>query len=169
MLERRVLHACIAAQQLGSGVEEKKTNINKNMILEFDGYYDEDSLHNMPDESGVYLVYSATYTSPDECELNKIIYIGQSKTVRTRLANHLYQHDLDNELLPGDKFAFSYARVDKNDLDQVENALVCSQKPSGNKKLVNNYNHIPAVYFITGSCMFLSTHLPCKAEPYTII
>ena len=63
--------------------------------LDFNGYYL--STDSLPEETGVYLVYTCVYNkSTDKVTLKRLLYIGKSlKTENTNLRNEVKQH-VDN-------------------------------------------------------------------------
>ena len=57
--------------------------------LEFDGYWREPAKGSIPDKSGIYCVFSCVHDKTEKTvSLKKLIYIGESGDVKSRLANH---------------------------------------------------------------------------------
>ena len=55
----------------------------------------------------------------------------------------------------GEQICYSYAEVDKQDLDIIENALIFAQKPILNDRLKDSYNYKPAHFNVEGQCALL--------------
>lgn len=130
--------------------------------LDFNGYYL--STESLPEETGVYLVYTCVYNkSTDKVTLKRLLYIGKSlKTENTNLRNEVKQH-VDNERFTqyigeGEQLCFAYTLCDGRSLDVVENGLIFMQKGLINKNLLYNFNHVgllPVTFNISGKCSLL--------------
>lgn len=126
--------------------------------LNFKGYWREINKVGIPNASGIYLVYRSVYnSSSNTVGLKEIIYIGQAENVNSRLQRHEKQHDFENQLQRGEELCYSFAPVEKQNLDIVENALLLMQKPKLNKDSVNSYNHEDASFTIDGRCALLKS------------
>lgn len=131
--------------------------------ISFKGYRRDCNKATLPDYSGIYIVYRCKYNTEDNTvTLNEIIYIGQALDLNQRLNKHEKYDSFTNECKQGEELCFSYAKVAKEDLDIVENAIVFAEKPRLNERLVDNYNHEDAQFNITGECALL------KHKDYTI-
>jgi len=134
--------------------------------VDFNGYISDKDKKQLPEYCGIYLVYSfrcnlMTFTYEPE----KLIYIGQSDDVQKRLSEHEKHDDFVKECGMLGKLYYAYAKVDKKDLDIVENALVFIQKPVLNDKLVDNYNHETCHFIISGKCDLLNNKdFTCQGE-----
>jgi hypothetical protein len=63
--------------------------------------------------SGVYVVYAGRQTSKEHCALRKLLYIGESGDIETRLGNeHEKYEDWKSLLKNGEILYFSFAKVD---------------------------------------------------------
>lgn len=130
--------------------------------LYFNGYYL--STDSLPEETGVYLVYTCVYNkSTDKVTLKRLLYIGKSmKTENTNLRNEVKQH-VDNGRFTqyigeGEQLCFAYALCDGRSLDVVENGLIFMQKGLINKNILYNFNHVgllPVTFNISGKCSLL--------------
>lgn len=120
--------------------------------LTFDGYWREVSKGGIPAKSGIYMVYRCSYNAFERTvTLKDIIYIGQAENGKDRVGTHEKLPDFKRELKEGEELCFSFAEVEKKDLDIVENALVFIQKPKLNDYLKDSYNHEDASFLIKGS------------------
>ena len=127
---------------------------NQNMPayqLTFKGYWREINKGGIPAKSGIYIVYRCTYnTITKTVDLKDIIYIGQAEDGNDRVGKHEKLPDFKRELKEGEELCYSFAEVDKKDLDIVENALIFMQKPVVNDYLKDSYNHENASFKIKG-------------------
>ena len=149
----------------------KNLNINKfaNILdemathnLTFNGYYL--SADNLPEETGIYLVYTCVNNSSnDKVTLKRLLYIGKSlKTKNTNLRKEVKQHvengKFDSYIKSGEQLCFSYAIYDGRSLDVVENGLILMQSGLINKNLLYSFNHpysLPVTFDIKGKCSLL--------------
>ena len=61
----------------------------KNYLLNFDGYWRDVNKDSLPAQSGIYAVYAATYDGIGKTvSLRRLLYIGESADVRSRVATH---------------------------------------------------------------------------------
>ena len=128
----------------------------KNIKLSFKGYWREEKRQYIPHFTGIYLVYSCKYCqSEDAVSLSDLIYIGQSEDVNSRISDHCQKNDFTPTLKEGETLCFSVAAVNHELLDLVENALVCAQKPTCNKRLTDSYRYENAGFDIDGRCALL--------------
>lgn len=128
----------------------------KRYTLNFKGYWRECNKGGVPSESGIYLVYRCMYNQESKTvSLKELIYIGQSRDVKTRLATHTKLEEFKNVCMPGETLCYSFAQVNENDLDLVENALIFAQKPRLNHALYDEYNHDSASFELIGRCSLM--------------
>ena len=125
------------------------------MNLEFDGYYYQ--ANKMPEESGIYLVYRGKLKPNNLCDLNKLIYIGQSINLKERIQSHINDKDLDNNLKENELLLFSYVKVNQSMLDCIEKALIYTQKPCANTNNKYSYNYGKINLNISGACAYLES------------
>ena len=123
--------------------------------LKFNGYWLDCDKANIPDCSGIYIIYSCKYNKDnDTVSCEKIIYIGKAENLKDRLANH-NEREFSKFLKQGETLCYAYAPVNVADLDLVENALVFAEKPAGNTTLKYHYSHDDAQFTIEGDCVLL--------------
>lgn len=127
----------------------------KQYTLQFDGYWREVNKGGAPDCSGVYLIYTCKYNkTSDKVSLSDIIYIGQSKNMKSRIASHS-EEEFKEYIKQGETLCYACAPVDEKDLDLVENALIYAQKPVGNDRLKDSYSYEDVNFTIEGKCSLL--------------
>ncbi len=76
------------------------------IALEFEGYYDVDKF--VPNKAGIYCIYRA---NPNVRKITGLIYIGQSRNIQQRLADHEHHEDWENELYSGERLICSFAPI----------------------------------------------------------
>lgn len=127
--------------------------------LQFEGYYE--NIHDLPTYSGIYTVCAV---SGCKCVArSRILYIGKAKNIHKRYNEdgpHEHMQDFLDQLLIGERLAYTTAPVDGRQLSKVENALVYMQQPPINDGLTESYDHEADEFVIygTGSDDFKSRH-----------
>lgn len=120
--------------------------------LNFRGYWREVNKGGIPEIEGVYFVYRCVYNvSSDTVTLKELVYIGQSKNVRQRIAEHSANKDFNDVIKKGETLCYSVAEINNN-LDLVENGLIFMQQPRCNNYLKNSYTYDDAVFDLGGKC-----------------
>lgn len=105
-----------------------------NISVTFKGYWRESYASSIPAKSGIYVVYEGTYNREAKTvDLHKVIYIGESTDVRSRIAGHekwpkWRQHCGANKVI-----CFSFAPVVNPDRERGEAALIYKHKPPVNE------------------------------------
>jgi hypothetical protein len=103
--------------------------------LNFDGYWREVNKGGIPDEPGIYGVYVCKYNPPEKegesgtVTLKKLIYIGEAKKVKTRIADHEKWDEWREEVPQGSQICFNFAGVTSPDRERAECALIYYHKP----------------------------------------
>jgi hypothetical protein len=119
---------------------QRRKTMAKTFNLDFNGYWREKNKYGVPDKSGLYCVYTCTYNELDKTVSTlKLLYIGQSEHVMTRLANHDKLDIWNANLQNGETLCYSYTSVSLADLDRCEAALIYKHKPKINTEYVNNF------------------------------
>lgn len=130
--------------------------MTKEYNIIFKGYWRNENQENIPEVSGIYLVYKCIYNSETKTvKLNELMYIGQAENIRTRIVNHEKIKAFLAECKTGETLCYSIAEVKKEDLDIVENALIFAQQPNLNDVGKENYNHDAAEFRIEGKCSLM--------------
>lgn len=124
-----------------------------NYIITFKGYRRQANVSTLPDYSGVYIVYRCVYNIKDETvSLKELLYIGQASNINQRINNHDKKDIFESHLQQGEEIAYSYAQVNIDKLDVVENALIFAEQPPLNDKGKDSFNHPASSFSIEGRC-----------------
>lgn len=128
--------------------------------LYFEGSILDDDRSNLPTYSGIYLVYRGLLT-PDKKSLicSDIIYIGQAEDIRRRLSVHNKRTDFLNSLKEGEVLFYSYAKVEQENLDRIENALIYKFKPTLNDNGKDHFPYPSTIIDSDGQCALLPKHI----------
>lgn len=107
---------------------------------EFNGYWIESNKAIMPTTSGVYCVYECNYdTTRKTVTLNKLIYIGESENINTRIANHEKLPLWKRQVKAGNILCYSYTPINAPDRFRVEAALINHHQPPANIEYKDNF------------------------------
>ena len=125
--------------------------------LDFHGYFLSETA--IPEETGIYLVYSCSVNKESRTvSLKELLYIGQSvktsfTSLQTRVRQHIDKGDFTGYCSSGETLCYSYAICDGRSIDAIENGLIYMQEPPANKTLKDNYHFsTPASFVCTGQC-----------------
>lgn len=123
----------------------------------FQGYMlDEDANDNMPDESGIYMIYRCVYNQKSNTvSLLELFYIGKAKSLHQEVCYHNRRPEFLKQANKGETICYSYAKVNRVQYDIVENALIFMQAPRLNTNLTDNYIHQDAEFHFSGKCKML--------------
>ena len=115
----------------------------KTIKLQFDGYWLEEAKSGIPKESGVYCVYSCKHNLSMEekrrsargtVTIDRLLYIGESADVRSRIANHDRLDDWMDSLIKGQTLCYSFASVAPAERERAEAALIFEMQPPFNSE-----------------------------------
>ena len=107
--------------------------------LQFRGYWREPDKEGIPAKSGIYCVYTTKYNRhTDKVSLNKLVYIGESRNVKERIADHEKWPDWRRHLRPGEEIAFNFAPISSG-RERAEAAMINWHKPPENTEYVNEF------------------------------
>jgi len=110
----------------------------KTIHLTYEGYWREPNISGIPAGAGVYSVYACTHNQDNTVTLQKLIYIGESENVRTRISNHEKWPEWRRHLRMGQQLCFNYAPVPVDRL-RAEAALINHHKPPVNTEYVGAF------------------------------
>ncbi len=128
----------------------------KKFSLHFDGYWREINKKYIPEDSGIYLIYTCRNNPENNTvSLSELIYIGQAVNLRKRIANH-NEEEFQEVLSSGETLCYACASVDKSNLNIVENGMVFAEKPPYNTALRDKYDHEDSQFEIDGRCELLN-------------
>lgn len=118
--------------------------------LAFEGYYLKPS--GLPHTSGLYCVYKCR-DNPERntVSLKQLLYIGQAEDIGQRHEAHEKKTDWENCLHPGETLCYSYARLDKSELDRCEAALIFINKPLCNANLKDRFDYLDTKVIVLGN------------------
>lgn len=132
--------------------------VEKTFNIEFDGYWREQNIGGVPEESGVYCVYECTYNSSEKTvTIRRLIYIGEADNVRNRITNHEKKNDWMRYVRSGNVLCFSFAPVLTADRSRVEAALIFKHKPPVNEEYKNSFPFDRTTISISGKTAELIT------------
>ena len=130
----------------------------KTITLKFNGYWREVDKGGVPNQSGIYCVYSCIYNASEKTvRLLRLLYIGESENVRERLINHERLQDWQNALQKGETICYSFAAINENDRERAEAALIYKIKPPFNTEHSRQFNYYPTEIIVEGETRFLLT------------
>ena len=117
----------------------------------FRGYRRDEFKDGLPSYSGIYCVYRCTYNpEASKVALKELIYIGQSTNIHDRIVNHEKRNIFLRHLQGDEQLCYTYAHVDDDDLDIVENALIFMQQPVINDDKKDDFNYDDIAFIIEG-------------------
>lgn len=119
--------------------------------IDFNGYWIEPNKGSMPDESGIYVVYSCVYNQEEKnVSLKKLIYIGESENVRTRVGNHERLEDWKKHLKSGEVLCYTFGKVSVASRERCEAALIFKHKPTENTEHVDSFGFDQTTISLSG-------------------
>lgn len=106
----------------------------KSFALNYEGYWREPNIGGLPASSGIYSVYACIHNrAGDTVTLNRLIYIGESADVRTRVKGHDRWSDWRRQLRSGEELCFNAALIGPEaDRLRAEAAMIFRHKPPCN-------------------------------------
>ena len=108
--------------------------------VEFEGYWREPNKSGVPSQSGIYCVYACTHdTQANTVTLRKLIYIGESDNVCSRISNHEKQRDWERNLNAGEQLCYNFGTVAAAFRVRCEAAMIFKHKPPENTEYVNDF------------------------------
>ncbi|MCE2506928.1 MAG: GIY-YIG nuclease family protein [Nitrosopumilaceae archaeon] len=127
--------------------------------LTFDGYWREVYSNSIPNESGIYCVYTCVHNeSKGTVSIQKLIYIGESGKVRERISGHERKTNCwKKKLNSGETLCYSFAPADSTNRKRAEAALIFKHKPTCNDEYVNDFPFEQTTVKSSGKTALLST------------
>jgi len=126
--------------------------------VEFDGYWREPNKSGVPAQSGIYCVYVCTHDKEaGTVSLRKLIYIGESEDVRTRLSDHEKQQDWEMQLKSDEQLCYSFGAVQEISRVRCEAAMIFEHKPPENTECVNDFPFDQTTMDLSGKTALLHT------------
>jgi len=108
--------------------------------IEFDGYWREENKEGVPKKSGIYCVYSCVHNKDKKnISIKKLIYIGESKNVNSRIDGHEKLPDWKKHLNLGEELCYNFGPVSLSSRARCEAAMIFKHKPPENIEYVNSF------------------------------
>lgn len=131
----------------------------KTITINFDGYWRDKDKSGIPEQSGVYCVYSCAYDlNTEKVSIHKLIYIGESGDVRSRIADHGKYHDWLKHVNKGDELCFSFGAVETGDRSRSEAAMIFKHKPPENVEYTDSFPFDKTTMSLSGRTAKLQTN-----------
>jgi excinuclease UvrABC nuclease subunit len=116
--------------------------MDKNIISFEKGYYTEAEIDEIPEAPGIYCVYTGEVNMSRSVVSDlHLIYIGESKNVNRRLANHERKTDWESHLNNFEELCYSFAHMtcSEDERVRVEAAMIYHHKPIENDEYTDNF------------------------------
>lgn len=137
-------------------------DVPKTIPLVFDGYWREPAMSGLPASTGVYCVYTCTYNKDARpkptVSIAKLVYIGESHDVRTRVTNHELMPTWKKQLTGEQVLCFSAATVTPETTRQrAEAAQIFKHKPLVNTEYTKVFPFDTTTINASGTTTLLTT------------
>ena len=107
--------------------------------------------------SGIYCVYECTHNRREgTVTIHKLIYIGESANVRSRIAGHEKRRDWLKHVRAGNELCYNFGSIVAQDRERGEAAYIYKHKPIENTEYVNDFPY-PTTTCISEGKAFLLT------------
>lgn len=126
---------------------------DKTVTLKFDGYWRDVNSGGVPNDPGIYLVYTCTHDREAKTvTLHKLLYIGEAAKVRDRIQNHEKRSEWKRHLKQGQELCYSFAPITKPDRERAEAALIYYHKPPVNTEYTDSFPFDDTTVKSSGRC-----------------
>ncbi|MFZ2726508.1 MAG: hypothetical protein WAX77_09680 [Methylococcaceae bacterium] len=126
--------------------------------IEFEGYWREPNKGSLPAKSGIYCVFSCIHNEPEKTvSLKKLIYIGESSNVNSRVANHEKLNDWKKHIAKGEVLCFSFGEVSSTNRVRCEAAMIFKHEPPVNTEYTEAFPYDKTTISLTGQTILLKT------------
>lgn len=127
----------------------------REIVLEFKGYWTDESIKFLPEQPGIYCVYrAARATDGRRVILKELLYIGESDNVRERVTTHELRGAWREHLKTAEILCYSYSPV-LYDRNRAEAALIHQHKPPENTDFLYDFPYEDTAVFLTGKTLLL--------------
>ncbi len=112
--------------------------------LIFDGYWKEKNIINVPEQAGIYCVYTYTINEINKKQkltIHKLVFIGFSENARSSVLQHETSGEFKKHQGDRQKICYSFAPLDKVHSEQVKLALIISLNPIANSDVVKKFDY----------------------------
>ena len=129
------------------------------ITIEFAGYWVDENKGALPAESGIYCVYECTLNARKKTvTLQKLIYIGESEDVRSRVADHeKYGHWLKH-VGRGNELCFSFGGVAETVRRRAKAAMIYKHRPPEADEYVDSFPFDRTTVSLSGKTRLLNTY-----------
>jgi excinuclease UvrABC nuclease subunit len=142
---------------------QKGNLLMKVISIDFQGYWTEDISSGIPSRSGVYCVYECTNNSQENTvAIHRLIYIGESENVNSRIANHEKKPRWQRYVSQGNELCYSMGPVSSTDRVRAEAALIFKHKPPVNTECLNNFPYEDTNIVLTGKTAMLTNNFTVR-------
>ncbi len=121
--------------------------------------------HDLPEEPGIYCVYSASFRRSDK--VYELLYIGKADRLWSRVDKNRQDWKEWERFVnakQGQTLRLTAAHVPRNHLRRVESAMIYQHKPRFNKKSLHSFRH-PRTTVSTGGKNYLLEREFTVGEP----
>ena len=127
--------------------------------IEFDGYWREVNKSSVPNKSGIYCVYTSVHNKTEKTmTIKKLVYIGESSDVGSRISDHEHQEDWEEYLNSGEVLCYSFGAITSQNRERCEAALIFKHKPPVNTEYVNSFPYDQTTLNLSGKTTKLNTN-----------
>lgn len=127
--------------------------------LEFQGYWQEIRMKEIPNSSGIFCVYESRLSlASGSVKPEKLLYIGEADDVRKRIAGHEKMSKWKAQLGGGNKLCFSFAPVEADVRKQVAAAMIFKFKPPVNTTHKMFFQFDRTIVIISGKADLLNPY-----------
>lgn len=137
----------------------------KTICLKFEGYWLEIDKGFIPEQSGIYCVYTCKYNDErNTVSIHKLLYIGESANANARIQNHNRLPDWVKELSYGEELCYSFAPIASEDRERGEAALIFNHQPPMNEEHKNHFVYNDTQMILSGKIKFLDKNFVVYGE-----
>ena len=112
----------------------------KEFELEFDGYWRKPAISGLPNESGIYCVYTCIHDKEEKTvSIKKLIYIGESSDVNNRINGHEEWDTWKKQCKKGEVICISCALVSSTYRNRCEAAMIYEHRPPVNTEYIDSF------------------------------
>jgi len=127
--------------------------------IEFDGYWREENKGSVPNNSGIYCVYSCTNNvDKNNITIKKLIYIGESENVNERLEGHEKLPKWEKHLETDEELCYSFGAISTSSRVRSEAAMIFKHKPPENTEYKDSFSFDQTTMKLSGKTAKLTTN-----------
>jgi hypothetical protein len=131
----------------------------KTITLNFSNYFlTKDLPRENYQESGIYIVYVGRLTDSNQCDLRRLLYIGEAENVGTRPGkDHESYDEWRGYLEKGENLFYSFTSVPADIRERAEAALIYHHQPPCNVQNKESFDYPETRIIINNANEFLDT------------